>query len=140
FTATGELVALSGGEGGARNACFTCHGLDGAGDGASAPRLAGLEEGYLLKQLEDYGSGRRQDAVMRPIAVRLGDADRRAVAASDAALPVPAPPGGGQAGAAAAAGRELYHRGDPDRGLAACADCHGPRARGLAVPDEAAQP
>jgi cytochrome c553 len=51
LSASGRLVAMSGGAGGAANACFSCHGLDGAGDGVSTPRLAGLEAGYLLKQM-----------------------------------------------------------------------------------------
>ena len=51
LSANGEVIALSGGAGGAANACFTCHGLDGGGDGAAAPRLAGLHLGYLQKQM-----------------------------------------------------------------------------------------
>lgn len=140
FSATGELVALSGGLAGPDGACFTCHGLDGGGDGAGAPRLAGLEAGYLLKQLQDYGDGRRPDPVMGPIAQRLDDRARREVADWYAALPAPA--SAGPDATPAAAGRELYHRGDPGRGLAACADCHGADAAGggLANPALAGQP
>ena len=47
LTADGRIIAMSGGEGGAANACFSCHGLDGGGDGVSVPRLAGLHPGYL---------------------------------------------------------------------------------------------
>jgi cytochrome c553 len=89
FTADGELIALSGGEGGARNACFACHGLDGAGDGVSAPRLAGLDAGYLQKQLDDYAADLRRDKTMTPVARWLDDEDRRAVAAYYAAMPPP---------------------------------------------------
>ncbi len=55
----GALVAVSGGEGGARYACVTCHGARGEGNGFDAPRLAGLPAGYLQKQLEDYAAGLR---------------------------------------------------------------------------------
>ena len=48
FSATGELVALSGAGAGAANACVTCHGLQGQGDGAGAPRLAGLDAGEVF--------------------------------------------------------------------------------------------
>ena len=53
FTETGQIIAMGGGEGGSANACFSCHGLEGEGDGVSVPRLAGLDAGYLQKQMED---------------------------------------------------------------------------------------
>ena len=68
YTAAGEVIAMSGGDGGAANACFACHGMAGQGDGVAAPRLAGLDAGYLQKQLRDYASGLRSDATMTPIA------------------------------------------------------------------------
>lgn len=135
--ATGEVIAFSGGDGGARNACFTCHGVDGAGDGQATPRLAGVSRGYLLKQLQDYASGRRDDAVMTPIAKRLHAEDRRKVAAFYEALPVSPP----RPGAWSAAAEALYQRGDPTRELAACADCHGTTGVGDAAnPPLAGQP
>ncbi len=136
FTATGEVVALSGGEGGAANACFSCHGLRGEGDGVATPRLAGLDAGYLQKQLDDYAADLRHDDVMTPIAKRLDHEDRRAVADYYAALPVvdrvmPPKPAPG-----------LYQTGDPARGLAPCAVCHGPAGQGVgpANPALAGQP
>ncbi|HYD71570.1 MAG TPA: c-type cytochrome [Candidatus Binatia bacterium] len=118
---SGEAIAFGAGPSGARNACFTCHGLAGEGAGAS-PRLAGLEAGYLTKQLFDYASGERSDPVMGPIARAMSDRDRRAVAhyyAARAPLPalVTAPP-------------HVYAQGDAARGLRACADCHGAQGRG----------
>ena len=89
FTQTGEIIAMGGGEGGPANACFTCHGLDGAGDGVSVPRLAGLDAGYLQKQMEDYAKDVRQDVVMREVARWLDDGDRRAVAQFYADMPAP---------------------------------------------------
>ena len=136
FTAGGEIIAMSGGEGGPANACFSCHGLDGAGDGVSVPRLAGLDAGYLQKQLSDYAGGLRADPVMTPIAKWLDDGDQRAVAAWYAAMPPPAadrstspPPG-------------IYRFGDAGRGVAACAVCHGPGGQGLGAgnPAIAGQP
>ncbi len=136
FTASGELVAHSGGEAGAANACFTCHGLDGRGNGAGAPRLAGLGSGYMQRQLEAYASGLRQHPEMGWIAGRLSWRDRQIVSAYYAAMPftpgtmseIPAP--------------ALYVRGDPGRGLQACADCHGLRGEGIgpANPALGAQP
>jgi cytochrome c553 len=136
FTRTGQVIAMSGGEGGAANACFSCHGLDGAGDGISTPRLTGLDAGYLQKQMEDYANDVRQDAVMTEVARWLDDGDRRAVSAWYAALPAPA--AHGPAGPAPA----IYLNGDPARGVAACAACHGVDGQGVGSgnPAIAAQP
>lgn len=140
FTATGELIAFSGGEAGARNACFTCHGLEGQGDGEGVPRLAGLPYGYLAKQLQDYADGRRPDPTMHSIASKLSQEQRLSVAAWYAAMP--APEFADAQGRRPAAIAALYQNGDPGRGLAACARCHGPNGegRGPASPPLAGQP
>lgn len=128
FTASGKMLAVSGGDAGASNACITCHGIDGHGNGAGTPRLAGLDRGYMVAQLEAYASGRRRHPEMEWIARRLTPEQQDAVSAYYAALPyVPAP----QRTAGSAAARTLYHRGDPSRGLAACASCHGDRGEGV---------
>jgi cytochrome c553 len=124
LSANGRIIAMSGGAGGANNACFACHGLDGSGDGVSTPRLAGLEAGYLQKQMEDYASGLRADPVMTPVAKALDDRARRAVVAYYAELPTPS--GGGTEPAPI-----VWSRGDPARGLQACAACHGDRGQGV---------
>lgn len=138
---TGERVALSGAGAGAAGACFTCHGLEGQGDGQAAPRLAGLDGGYLFKQMQDYAAGLRPDDVMGPIARRLTDAQRRAVADHYAAMPVQAveiQP----SGASTPPAPTLWLRGDPARGVVACAACHGPTGLGggPGVPAVAGQP
>lgn len=136
FSETGRVIAMGGGEGGAENACFTCHGLDGMGDGAAAPRLAGLTAGYMHKQLEDYAAGTRSDPVMSAVSKPLDADARRAVSAWYASLPAATP------GVAPSASPAAYLRGDPSRGLTACSTCHGLRGEGagLAGPAIAAQP
>ncbi len=124
FTADGQVIAMSGGEGGASNACFSCHGLDGMGDGVSVPRLAGLDAGYLQKQLADYANRLRDDPAMYEAARWLDDDDRRAVAAWYAALP---PPSGGVAAPPPA----VWLRGRPEAGVPACAVCHGDQGQGV---------
>lgn len=128
FTASGELIALSGGDGGAGNACITCHGLDGRGNGAGSPRLAGLNRGYMTAQLEAYASGRRRHPEMEAIAKKLTLPQQDAVSAYYAAMPFT--PAGGPVPAAGEAAR-LYHDGDPARGLAPCATCHGAAGEGV---------
>jgi len=136
FRATGELVALSGGGAGAANACFTCHGIDGKGDGAGTPRLAGLNFGYLERQLEAFGDGRRHHPMMHWIATNLSPQERKMVSAYYAAMPWSPDP------SPAARPLPLYFTGDPDRGLPACAACHGALGQGLgpAYPPLGGQP
>ncbi len=129
FTASGELIALSGGDAGAPGACMTCHGLDGRGNGAGTPRLAGLDRGYMAAQLDAYASGRRQHPEMSGIAARLTRTQQDMVSAYYAAMPfVPGPSVEALRSHPAAV---LYHHGDPARGLAACASCHGSAGEGV---------
>lgn len=136
FNASGELIALSGARAGASNACFTCHGLEGQGNGAGSPRLASLDVGYLDRQLEAFADGRRRHAKMSWIARQLSPGDRERVAAYYAAMPI----------AVRSAPRrtppKLYALGNAQRGIPACASCHGVAGQGLgpANPPLAGQP
>src|SRR3546814_1970491 len=111
FKRTGHLIALSGGDAGAPNACFACHGLSGEGNGAGAPRLAGLDMGYMARQLEGYAAGLRLHPEMEAIARRLSAADRMAVSGYYSEMPLDAP-----AAATAHAIPPIYVKGDPSRG------------------------
>jgi|SRR5579859_323216 len=59
--------------------CLPCHGVNGEGGAsAGAPRVAGMSDWYLLRQLEDFRAGRRGGdgaesgaAAMRAIALTL---------------------------------------------------------------------
>jgi cytochrome c553 len=124
FEASGEVIALSGGDAGARGACVTCHGLKGEGDGHLAPRLAGLDRGYFARQMEYYAKGMRAHPQMTWIADNLDGPAREKLATYYAALPEPALPHGSlpEAGAEPAkqdncVGAVLYHHGDPSRSL-----------------------
>lgn len=127
FSATGELIAWSGGEAGATNACHTCHGLEGQGNAAGAPRIAGLPQGYLVKQLQDYAEGRRSHKAMGWIASRLSPEERQAVSAWYASRPAPEVAVGP---ADSPTGRRLWLAGDPSRELQPCAVCHGVDGQG----------
>ena len=131
WSRTGELVAQSGGEGGARYACVTCHGTRGEGNGFDAPRLSGLPVGYLQKQMEDYARKLLPHAVMQDVAGFLDSEDRVKVAGYYAAMPPTALPTATLEPAPAGAGN-LYRDGDPSRGLASCASCHGEEGSGAA--------
>ena len=127
FTASGEVIAMGGGDGGVGHACFSCHGLDGGGDGAATPRLAGLDPGYLQRQLDDYASGRRAHKEMAAIARRMQPDARALVSFYYAALPA----AGRSTGPADGGAARLYAAGDPARDLPACASCHGAQGEGV---------
>lgn len=125
YSRSGELIALSGGDSGAAGACMNCHGPRGEGDSNLAPRLAGLDSGYLVRQLTFFAEGLRSHPQMRSIAGRMTSSQRLAVARHYAAMPVPP-----LCGTAIGAGRALYQFGDARRGIPACAGCHGVRGEG----------
>lgn len=112
--------------------CATCHGQNGGGDeGGSFPRLAGLNAGYLARQLRSFKSGNRTNAVMGPMAHPLTDAEIDAVSAYYAALPIASnakPP----SELSTTLGQKLATLGDWDnRALPACAQCHAADGLGL---------
>lgn len=118
---SGRTIAFGGGEAGSRDACFTCHGFAGEGDDR-APRLAGLSAGYIGKQLADYANGARVDTVMGPIAKRLQDHEKRAVALFYSGLP--------QAQRGERTAPLIFAQGDAARGVTACVKCHGESGAG----------
>lgn len=60
--------------------CFVCHGADGLAKVPDAPNLAGQNEGYLIKALKEYKSGKRENEVMKMMAKNLSDQDIALVA------------------------------------------------------------
>lgn len=136
FAADPATIARSGASGLAP--CASCHGAAGEGQ-ASFPRLAGMDAGYLARQLDAFASGERASAVMAPVANALAPDDREALAQYYAGLPVPAPAPRGEPDPL---GARLALHGAWDKGVPACVQCHGPGGRGVgaAFPAIAAQP
>lgn len=108
--------------------CARCHGSDGAGRGNSAfPRLAGQREDYLRASLQAYASGERHSGIMQPLSAELQPLEIERLARHFAAQTSAAPEATAPTDAAAIArGRELAFRGDPERRLPSCVECHGP--------------
>lgn len=142
FNVTGEMLALSGGDAGAPNACIACHGLRGEGNGNEVPRLAGMDRGYFLRQMELFDSGLRRHKQMHLIAQALDWGSRQKLAAYYAEMPIRAPAEPPAPARCTAEAAKLYHLGAPQRGVAACAECHGADGRGLGTGNPAliAQP
>ena len=107
--------------------CLGCHGADGNSLVPTFPKLAGLGEKYLLKQMQDIRDGRRPVAVMAGQVDNMTDQDLADIAAfynSQARS-------GGQADPEKLAlGRKVYLAGIAERQVPACAACHSPTGNG----------
>jgi cytochrome c553 len=66
-------------------ACAGCHGANGEGKDKNPP-LAGKAEAQLAQAMQDYKSGKRQNAIMKTFAGKLSDQDIADVAAYYASL------------------------------------------------------
>ena len=61
--------------------CAACHGEDGNSASPQFPRLAGQYADYIMRALEDYATGARQNAIMAGFAANLTAEDRADLAA-----------------------------------------------------------
>lgn len=60
--------------------CAACHGIDGLARMPMVPNIAGHDELYIVKQLEAFRAGERQNRMMAVVAGGLSDADIEALA------------------------------------------------------------
>jgi cytochrome c553 len=113
----------------ANQICAVCHGADGNSPLPMNPRLAGQHPEYLLKQLNEFKSGSRNNAVMMGMVAGLSVEDMRNLAAFYAAQK----PGETAANdkELVAQGRKLFRAGNAAIGVAACAGCHSPNGAGI---------
>jgi cytochrome c553 len=108
-----------------RTVCGRCHGLDGTGRGPGAfPSLAGQRAEYLYVSMRAFADRTRFSAVMSGIVAGLDDEAMRTAAAYYERLPPRA--GDRSEEAAIARGAAIAARGDPDRDIPPCVECHGP--------------
>jgi cytochrome c553 len=115
-------------------ACTPCHGLRGQGTQDDYfPRLAGKPAGYLYNQLVAFRDGRRHYAPMNYLLEFQNDAYLKAIADYFMSQDPPYLPRrtGPTDGAVLALGQTLATKGDPSRGVPACAACHNPEFTGL---------
>ncbi|MDX9739753.1 MAG: c-type cytochrome [Gammaproteobacteria bacterium] len=144
--ANGEAIFTQGK--GNAPACSSCHGMDGMGiDSMETPRLASQVAEFLVKQLEDFATDRRQGqgggVVMNIFAKELSADDRRDVAAYLSTI------GRDRATSATGSsnleelksmgvpvgephlGLRLINYGAPERDIPACRSCHDFNGRGV---------
>jgi cytochrome c553 len=107
-------------------ACAQCHAFTGGSDASGAfPRLAGQPAAYLSRQMQDFRSGARANAIMSPIARALSPDDDADVSAYFASLDTPFPPLAAPDPNLVNKGRQLAEAGDPAKNIPPCAACHG---------------
>lgn len=109
--------------------CAACHGTDGNSVITTNPKLAAQHPEYLVKQLTEFKSGKRANAVMSGMAGQLSDDDMKAIASyfskQNLAL------GKAKTNGKESLGEKIYRGGIMATKVPACASCHGANGAGL---------
>jgi len=109
--------------------CAACHGADGNSAITLNPKLASQHPEYIEKQLTEFKSGKRANAVMSGMAAGLSEQEIKDLAAYFVAKKLNL----GQAtkNGAGSLGEKIYRGGVAATSVPACASCHGPSGAGL---------
>ena len=114
----------------ATQVCAACHAADGNSPAAANPKLAGQHPEYLAKQLVNFKENKvRKNAVMMGFAAALTPEDAANVSAHFAAQKPKE--GAARNAATVKLGEKIYRGGVADKGIPACASCHGPAGSGI---------
>ena len=119
--AKGKLIA--------EQICAACHGVDGNSVAAANPVLAGQHPDYIVKQLTEFKSGKRNNAIMLGMASSLSGQDMKNVAAWFGTQKPKAREA--QDPKTMEAGRAIYRTGIASAKVPACMACHGPAGNGM---------
>ncbi len=109
--------------------CAACHAPDGNSVIPVNPKLAQQHPEYLLKQLQEFKSGKRANPIMTGMAATLSDADMKNVAYWVSSKS--AKPGFAKDKELVLLGERIYRGGIAERQVAACAGCHSPNGAGI---------
>jgi cytochrome c553 len=120
----------------AEGICVACHGADGNSPTPANPIIAGQIPEYLHKQLSNFRAvdGKpavRNNAIMGGMVAALSDEDMKSLSVYFAQQKVK--PSVAKDEKLLAEGKALWRKGDFDKGVPACAGCHGPAGAGLPV-------
>jgi cytochrome c553 len=119
----------------ASQVCAACHAADGNSTITANPKLAAQHADYLYKELVDFSAkpgakvALRENPVMAGLAGSLSDEDKRNVAAYFSTQK--AKPGAAHVKETLSLGQRLYRTGVSEKGVPACAACHGPAGSGI---------
>jgi len=109
--------------------CAACHGADGNSGAPVNPKLAQQHPEYIVKQLQEFKSGKRANAVMSGMAATLSEDDMKNIAAWVGSQK--AKTGFAKDKELVTLGERIYRGGIADRQIAACAGCHTPNGAGI---------
>ena len=109
--------------------CASCHAADGNSGTPVNPKLAQQHPEYLVKQLQEFKSGKRANAVMAGFAAGLSEDDMKNISFWLASQK--AKTGFAKDKELVALGERIYRGGIQDRQIAACAGCHNPTGAGI---------
>lgn len=122
-------IDLAKGEASYAAICAACHAADGNSTVPAQPKLAQQHPEYLVKQMLDFKSGARENAIMKGFATATSEEDVRNIAAWLARQQ--AKPGFAKDKDIVQLGERIYRGGIPDRQIPACAGCHSPNGAGI---------
>jgi cytochrome c553 len=109
--------------------CVACHAADGNSTTAENPKLAAQHPEYLMKQLAEFKSGKRENAIMKGFAAGLSEEDMSNI--SHWLADQKAKDGFATEKDLVRLGERIYRGGIADRQIAACAGCHSPNGAGI---------
>ena len=115
----------------ATTVCVACHGADGNSVITMNPKLAAQHPEYIAKQLKNFKSGERNNAVMSGMVANLTDEDMANLGAYFGSQK--ANGGAAKTNGPGSLGEKIYRGGLPGAGVPACASCHGPTGSGIPV-------
>lgn len=110
-------------------ACMACHTADGTRGQPANPILQGQHAEYIVKQLTEFKSGKRANAIMSGMAAALTPEDMVNIAAFYNSKP--AVPGAARNKDTVALGEKIYRGGIAGKQVPACAGCHNPTGAGI---------
>jgi len=110
-------------------ACMACHTADGTRGLPANPILQAQHAEYIVKQLTEFKSGKRANAIMAGMAAALTPEDMANIAAFyNSKAPVT---GAARNKDTVALGEKIYRGGIAAKQVPACAGCHSPTGAGI---------
>ena len=109
--------------------CASCHGADGNSGTPVNPKLSQQHPEYLVKQLQEFKSGKRKNPIMQGFASALSEDDMKNIAYWAASKKTK--PGFAKDKELVTLGERIYRGGISDRQVPACAGCHSPTGAGI---------
>ncbi len=118
--------------------CAACHGSDGNSPAPTFPKIAGLGEKYILKQMNDIQSGMRNVPEMTGMLDSFSEQDKADIAAYFASQSMQLSgakefmilTNQGEEVDALPLGKRIFRAGNAESGVPACMGCHSPTGQG----------